>query len=193
MVPTLLWVLKVAAFAAVGAVEAAYEPEIVPTVWVSAGGGFTYRTAPGLVRISALPEKGPVDVDWGKTRLRLIDGARVALWSDGHVEAETVGVVLAGGAELGVGESLAVRSRFTLLDEERAEMRMAVRQAPPAPRPAAPPFFAVEGVPPAGLQVGEAEPGKPPRLTRWQWVPAGLVTAAALLIAVELWRMRTTG
>lgn len=211
MVLALLLVLPAAAFAAAGAVVPAYEPEIVPTVWASAGGGFTYRTAPGLVRIAALPETGPVDVDWGKTRLRLRDGARVVLRSDGRIEAETAGVVLAGGAELDAGESLAVRSRFTLAveplllahalptapqalgDEERAEMRMAVGQAPSATPPAAPQAFAVEGVPPTGLRVGAAEPPKPPRLTRWHWGALGLVTAAALLIGVELWRERNTG
>lgn len=210
MVP-LLWVLPAAAFAAVGTGEAAYEPVIAPTVWASAGGGFTYRTAPGLVRVAALAEKGPVDVDWGKTRLSLRDGARVVLRSDGRVEAETAGVFLAGGVELDAGESLAVRSRFTpaeeplllahapqtvpqpLVGEEQAEMRMAVGQVPPAARPAGPPVFEVEGVPPTGLRQGAAEPRRPPWLTRWQWGAVGLVTAAALLVWLELWRERNPG
>lgn len=213
MVPGLLWILPAAALAAVGAGEAVSEPDIAPTVWASADGGFRYRSSPGAVRIAALPGKGPVTVDWGKTRLHLRDGARVALRDDGRVVAETAGVVLAGGAELDAGESLAVRSRFTpapepvllaralptepqaLPDEEQAEMRMAVGQtpAPPAARPAPPPAFEVEGVPPTGLRVGESEPPDPPRLTPRHWGAVALVMAAALLIGLEFRRQRDAG
>lgn len=88
--------------------EAVYESDIHATVWASAGGAFSYETEEGLIRVAAVRGKGPVEVDWAGTRLRLIDDGRVALMDGGVVVVERAGVELASGSELAAGESMTV-------------------------------------------------------------------------------------
>lgn len=99
--------------------EAVYESDILATVRASAGGAFSYQTEDGMIHVSAVRGKGPVEVDWAGARLRLIDGGRVALMEGGVVVVERAGVEFAAGSELAAGESLSVgiegRSRAGLM------------------------------------------------------------------------------
>lgn len=88
--------------------EAVYESDIHATVWAAAGGAFSYETEEGLIRVSAVRGKGPVQVGWGGARLRLVDGGRVTLMEGGTIVVERAGVELAAGSELTAGESMTV-------------------------------------------------------------------------------------
>lgn len=112
--------------------EAVYESDIHATVWASAGGAFSYETEDGLIYVSAVRGKGPVEVDWAGARLRLIDGGRVALMEGGVIVVERAGVEFAAGSELAAGESLTVgiegRSRAGLMPGDILSLNVPVKR-----------------------------------------------------------------
>ncbi len=124
--------------------EASFESDLHARIVAPAGSMFRVSTAEpegrrGL-RVSGVPDAGPLTVEAAGAKLTLWAGGRVAVYDGGRIEVESAGVLLAPGSVLREGESITAAltpGRFSMVPGDSISLNLPLERGFKEPQVAA--------------------------------------------------------